>query len=98
MVEMKFEEALEKLEKIAGALERGELSLDDSLKRYEEGVKLAWICTRKLEEAEKKAEILVTSGEGKKEKRPFEVSPAEKEEVGQGKAEGRKGKDEGTLF
>lgn len=95
---MKFEEALEKLEKIASALERGELSLDDSLKRYEEGVKLAQICSRRLEEAEKKVEILLTSGEGKKEKRPFEIPQTKKEEVTQGEEERQKGKDERTLF
>jgi len=94
MAEMKFEEALKKLEEVVSDLERGELSLDNSLKRYEEGVKLAGICTKKLEEAEKKVEILIKSAEGKKEKKPFEV----KEEVDEGGSERPEGKDGGLLF
>lgn len=74
MGEMKFEEALKKLEAIVEDLERGNLSLDESLKKYEEGVKLAKICTKKLEEAEQKVEILLKSNEGKKERKPFDVS------------------------
>ena len=97
MAEMKFEEALKKLEKIVGALEKGELSLDDSLKRYEEGVRLAGICTKKLEEAEKKVEILIKSGDGKKKKKPFDISKAEEKDAG-GDEEGRNGERGGLLF
>lgn len=67
--EMKFEDALKKLEKIVSDLESGDLALDDSLKKYEEGVKLAQFCSKKLESARKKVEILVKSGSGKKENR-----------------------------
>ncbi|MDP2943388.1 MAG: exodeoxyribonuclease VII small subunit [Candidatus Omnitrophota bacterium] len=70
--EMKFEDALKKLEKIVADLESGDLSLDDSLKKYEEGVKLAQFCSKKLESARKKVEILVKSGSGKLETRPYE--------------------------
>jgi exodeoxyribonuclease VII small subunit len=70
-VEMKFEDALKKVEKIVADLESGDLSLDDSLKKYEEGVKLAQFCSKKLESARKKVEILVKSGAGKLEARPF---------------------------
>ncbi|NOX97064.1 MAG: exodeoxyribonuclease VII small subunit [Nitrospirae bacterium] len=98
MAEMKFEEALKKLEKIVSDLERGELSLDNSLKKYEEGVRLAKICTKKLEEAEKKVEILVKSEDGKKEKKPFEVLGMEEN----GKVEKEKiqepGSKEGELL
>jgi len=98
MAEMKFEEALKKLEKIVGDLERGELSLDSSLKKYEEGVKLAAICTSKLEEAEKKIEILVQSATGKKEKKPFDISKVEEEATVEGKVENPGSKERGLLF
>jgi exodeoxyribonuclease VII small subunit len=70
--EMKFEDALKKVEKIVADLESGDLSLDDSLKKYEEGVKLAQFCSKKLESARKKVEMLVKSGSGKLEARPFD--------------------------
>ena len=59
--EIKFEKALGELERIVGELEAGELSLDEALKRYEEGVKLSRACTKKLIEAEKKIEVLTRS-------------------------------------
>ena len=54
----KFETALKKLEEVVRKLEGGELSLDDSLKAFEEGVKLAGFCSGKLNEAEKRVELL----------------------------------------
>lgn len=51
MAEMKFEEALKKLEKIVEELESGKLSLDDSLKKYEEGVRLSRFCHKTLQAA-----------------------------------------------
>ncbi|MCD5397825.1 exodeoxyribonuclease VII small subunit [candidate division NPL-UPA2 bacterium] len=98
MAETKFEEALKKLEKVVSDLERGELSLDDSLKKYEEGVQLSRLCTKKLEEAERKVEILVKSEEGKKEKQPFEVSKAGGKEVNEGEGERQGSKDGELLF
>ena len=59
--EIQFEKALERLEKIVAALEGGELSLDEALKRYEEGVKLSRACSKKLNETEKKIEMLTRS-------------------------------------
>lgn len=56
---MKFEAALTRLEGIVKKLEEGELPLDDSLKMFEEGVKLAKFCGEKLDAAERKIEILV---------------------------------------
>ncbi|MDI6840057.1 MAG: exodeoxyribonuclease VII small subunit [bacterium] len=56
---MKFEEALERLEQIVDILERGEVSLDDSLKLYEEGQSLIKFCKEKLEKAEAKVKELV---------------------------------------
>ena len=53
-----FEDALNELEEIAIRLEDGDLGLDDSIKEFEKGIKLARICHDKLEEAERKIEIL----------------------------------------
>ena len=53
-----FEEALSELEKIAERLEEGELGLDDSIAAFEKGVNLVKFCQEKLEEAERKIEIL----------------------------------------
>ena len=63
-----FEEALTRLEGIVKELEKGELSLESSLARYEQGVRLAKYCSGKLEEAEKRIELLqvTESGEPKR--------------------------------
>jgi exodeoxyribonuclease VII small subunit len=63
--ELKFEEALEKLEKIVEDLEGEGLSLEESMKRYEEGVRLSKLCSKRLEEAKKKIELLLKSHDGK---------------------------------
>ena len=54
-----FETSFKKLEKIVAELEDGKLTLDESLKKYEEGVRLARECSRMLESAQKRAETLV---------------------------------------
>ena len=61
--EADFETALKRLETIVSEMENGELSLDDCMKHFEEGSKLAGICGTKLEETEKKIEILVKKNE-----------------------------------
>ena len=63
MAKKSFEESLAKLEEITAELESGELSLEDSLKRFDEGVKLAEFCNRKLDEAQKKVNILLKKGD-----------------------------------
>jgi len=82
MAEPKFEKDLEKLEKIVESLEDGELSLDESLKRFEEGVTLAKRCEKALAAAEKRIEILTKNTEGELEAQPFgenasEAAPAD---------------------
>ena len=67
-----FEKALEKLEHIVKSLEEGELSLDDSLKMFEDGVKLARFCGSKLDDAERRIEVLMKVEEGRIETAPFE--------------------------
>lgn len=61
---LRFEDALQKLEEIVQRLERGELSLEDSLSCYEEGIHLSRFCHAKLEEAERKIETLVKDARG----------------------------------
>jgi len=61
---IKFEEALDKLEKIIEELENGKLSLDESLSAFEEGIKLSRICQKYLDEAERKIEILIKGEDG----------------------------------
>lgn len=56
---MKFEEALKQLEETVEQLETGELSLEKSLEMFETGVKMSRICTKQLEDAEQKVELLL---------------------------------------
>jgi exodeoxyribonuclease VII small subunit len=70
---VKFEEALARLEAIVAELERGELPLDDSMRIFEEGVKLSKNCLKILEDAEHRVEILVKDKDGKKRARPFDL-------------------------
>ena len=63
-----FEEQMAELEKIVTELEKGDLSLDESVAKFEEGIKLSKECNEVLEEAEKKITILVNQdGEVKEE-------------------------------
>ena len=59
-----FEQALKELEDAADRLESGDLGLDDSIKEFEKGIKLARYCQQKLEEAERKIEILQKGADG----------------------------------
>jgi exodeoxyribonuclease VII small subunit len=72
MAEKKFEAALARLEEIVTELESGELGLEQSLKLFEEGVKLARVCNARLEEAERKVEVLLKDKNGKMTAKPFE--------------------------
>lgn len=66
-----FEEALQKLEAIVAKMEEGDLPLEEALKAFEEGVRLAKFCTGKLDEAERKVEKLMRNQAGKIETIPF---------------------------
>lgn len=70
MAALKFEEALGRLEELVQTLERGDLSLDDSLKAFEEGVKLSKNCLKLLDDVEKRVEILL-GDHGRKPIQPF---------------------------
>jgi exodeoxyribonuclease VII small subunit len=77
MAEKKFEPALARLEEIVQELEQGDLPLEQSLKLFEEGIKLSRICNTRLEEAERKVEILLKDKEGKLKAQPFEEQEEE---------------------
>lgn len=61
MEEINFEEAMKKLEQITAELEKGDLSLDESVKKFEEGIKLSKECNKILEDSEKRINILINN-------------------------------------
>jgi exodeoxyribonuclease VII small subunit len=70
-----FEKALEELEKIAERLEDGSLGLEVSIAEFERGTRLARYCREKLDEAERRIEILQKGENGSVEKRAVRVKP-----------------------
>jgi len=74
MPKEKFEDALDKLEKIVSKLEEGDLPLEESLRLFEEGIRLSRFCNQKLDEAEKRVEILSKGKDGILRARPFDPS------------------------
>jgi exodeoxyribonuclease VII small subunit len=71
MTKLSFEKALERLETLVQEMESGELSLENALKKFEEGVKLSQLCTQKLNETEKKIALLMEQGDGSLKETPF---------------------------
>ena len=68
-----FESALKRLEEIVRKLEAGELSLDSTLELFEEGIKLSRFCHARLEQAERRVEILLKDESGQTRAVPFET-------------------------
>lgn len=64
MGEVKFEKAIQRLEKIVDDLEKGEMDIDKSLEIFEEGIKMSRVCSKKLNEAEAKIEKLTKDQKG----------------------------------
>jgi len=64
MAKMAFEKALEQLEQIVQEMESGELTLENALKKFEEGIKLSRYCSQKLEDTEKKITLLMEQSNG----------------------------------
>ena len=64
MGDIKFEKAIQRLEKIVDDLEKGELDIDKSLEIFEEGIKMSRVCSKKLNEAESKIEKLTRDQKG----------------------------------
>jgi exodeoxyribonuclease VII small subunit len=70
--EKAFEEALQELEEIVNRLEQGEIPLEEALQLFEQGVKLSRFCHTKLDEAQKRVEIVLKDENGKMTPHPFE--------------------------
>lgn len=68
-----FETALEKLQKIVEELEKGGLSLDQTLKEFNQGMQLLKFCNQKLDKAEKKIELMIKENDEFKKEVPFET-------------------------
>ncbi len=66
-----FEETMKQLEEIAGQLEKGDLNLDESVEKFEQGMKLSKQCSKILEEAEKRITILLKNSEGELQEEDF---------------------------
>jgi len=73
-----FESALKSLEDIVLQLESGDLTLDRALELFEEGIKVSRFCSSKLEDAERKVEVLIKTASGEMKEMPF----AEEAETG----------------
>ncbi|HLJ41042.1 MAG TPA: exodeoxyribonuclease VII small subunit [Candidatus Acidoferrales bacterium] len=69
-----FEKSLTRLEEVVKRLESTDLSLDEAMKLFEEGVKLSRDCQKQLEEAEGRVEILLRKADGKIHAEPFETN------------------------
>jgi exodeoxyribonuclease VII small subunit len=72
MTDLKFEDALARLEQIVHTLESGNLPLEESLKAFEEGIALARHCAKYLEEAERRIELLTKDESGLPKREPFQ--------------------------
>lgn len=75
-----FEHAIQRLENIVSEMETAELPLEDVLKKYEEGTRLVRFCSQKLEEAEKKIELLTKKADGRVELKPFDADEEESDD------------------
>jgi exodeoxyribonuclease VII small subunit len=69
-----FESSLAELEQIVERLEGGDLSLDDSLELFEKGIKLSRECRSRLQDAERRIEILMKDDDGNLTARPIDAS------------------------
>lgn len=81
MARQTFEGAMKRLETIVEALESGDLTLDEALKKFQEGVKISRFCSKKLDETEKKVAILLEDEEGEVRAEPFSLESDEDEEI-----------------
>lgn len=70
--ELTYEQAFEKLESIVQKLDEGNLKLDEIEAQFEEGMKLAEYCGKRLEQIEKKVSLLIEQADGRLNREPFE--------------------------
>src|SRR5438876_524128 len=78
--EPSFEKALQRLEKIVEQMESAELPIEEVLKQYEEGIELVKFCGQKLEEAEKKVEVLSKKKDGSPQLTSFQTETETEEQ------------------
>ena len=71
MAKQTFENAMKRLEAIVQELESGDLTLDEAMKKFQEGVKLSRLCSQRLDETEKRVSILLKDEDGKTRAEPF---------------------------
>ena len=69
--ELSFEAALQRLEEVLNALEHGDLPLEEAMRAFEEGARLVRVCHQKLDEVEKRVELLLKDETGRFFTRPF---------------------------
>jgi exodeoxyribonuclease VII small subunit len=67
----RFEDTFKKLETIVNKLESGDLALEESLKLFEEGMRLSKVCSQKLAEVQKRVELLLKTEDGCLHSQPF---------------------------
>ena len=79
MAKLSFEKALAQLEQVVKEMESGDLSLEDALKKFEEGIRLSRMCHQKLEETEKKIAVLMEKADGSVVENNFEEKKDNKE-------------------
>ena len=73
MSEPTFEEALGQLEAVVARLEAGDLPLEEALRSFEEGIRLARVCSGRLEDAERRVRLLTRAADGTEAEVPFTV-------------------------
>ena len=76
-----FEEHLTQLETVVERLERGDLSLDESVRLFEDGMKLSGACKKELEQAEGRIQVLVEGKGGKMKPTDLELQPSENDDL-----------------
>ena len=72
MAQQSFESAMNQLERIVAELESGEPPLEAAIRKFEEGMRLARFCSRKLDETEKRISVLMEDGDGRLTEQPLE--------------------------
>lgn len=92
-----FEQALDRLETIVSEMEAGTLSLEDMMARFEEGQGLVKLCSEKLNQVERRIEILVKEGD-KVSAKPFEGGESATDKPGDEEGDGEATTSAGSLF
>ena len=72
MAKTTFEQSMKKLEQIVQELESGDLPLEEAMQKFEEGIKLSRLCSKKLDETENKITLLLQDQKGNVSEKPFE--------------------------